>query len=558
MYPDIAHSLEGCFNALAENSALAAPPLVSVVIPCYNHAHFLSEAIESVLAQTHPSIEVIVIDDGSTDATAEVAARYPEMRYHYQKNQGLAAARNTGIRKSTGSFLVFLDADDRLLPMALEVGLHAIASDPECAFVYGTFRWMDEGGTIIGVPTAAQVGGDMYGALLRRNCISMHATVMYRRAALETVGGFNPALSACEDYDLYLRLARHYSVHHYAQSVADYRMHSANMSGDRTLILRTSLAALRAQWRYVKVDKRYRQAYDDGVAFWLDYCKAQDGSAAAMHGRGQQVRLFPIVLRYAPGWLTRQASRSVLRKAFQATAPMMSSPIRRRLRRRWSWLAEQPPPPVGQVRFGDLRRTGPIDRCFGYGRGLPVDRYYIEAFLVQHAQAIQGHVLEIKDNAYTRQFGGDRVLRSEVLDIDAENPMATLVGDLADAPHLPSNTFDCIILTQTLHLIYDVPAALATVYRILKPGGVVLATIPGITKVDSGHPWYWAFTPWSAQRLFEDVFPPDGVTLASHGNVFIAQAFLQGLAVSDVRKDELDYHDAEYPVSIVVRAVKPG
>src|SRR5918997_500688 len=107
--------------------------LVSVVIPCYNQAHFLGEAIESVLSQTYPHFEVVVVDDGSTDNTQEVAARYPGVRYIRQENQGLAGARNAGIRRSNGSFLVFLDADDRLLPRALEAGLKALKEHPECA-----------------------------------------------------------------------------------------------------------------------------------------------------------------------------------------------------------------------------------------------------------------------------------------------------------------------------------------------------------------------------------------------------------------------------------------
>src|SRR6266496_4166301 len=103
-----------------ENRKSLEVSLVSVVIPCYNHAHFLSEAIESVMAQTWQQFEVIVVDDGSVDNTREVALRYSGVRYIRQTNQGLSASRNTGLRHSNGNFLVFLDADDRLRPAALE------------------------------------------------------------------------------------------------------------------------------------------------------------------------------------------------------------------------------------------------------------------------------------------------------------------------------------------------------------------------------------------------------------------------------------------------------
>src|SRR5262249_27189682 len=133
-------------------------------------------------------------------------------------------------------------------------------------------------------------------------------------------------------------------------------------------------------------------------------------------------------------------------------------------------------PAPGNIEFGDLRRTSPISRVFGFDRGRPVDRYYIEGFLARNAECVRGRVLEIGDDSYTRSFGADRVIRRDVLSVVDTNPRATIIGDLSNAPHIASNTFDCIILTQTLHLIYDVRAALATLHRILKPGGVLLAT----------------------------------------------------------------------------------
>lgn len=171
-------------------------------------------------------------------------------------------------------------------------------------------------------------------------------------------------------------------------------------------------------------------------------------------------------------------------------------------------------PPVGQVDFGNLRRLTPISRQFGYDRGQPVGRYYVENFLARHAAEVRGHVLEIGDAAYTRRFGGDLVTASDVFHAVEGNPEATYVGDLSTADFIPSNTFDCFILTQTLLLIYDLPAAFETIYRILKPGGVVLATLTGISQM-VGEPWEanqcWSFTPVSARRMFEAVFPPGNV-----------------------------------------------
>jgi len=216
-------------------------------------------------------------------------------------------------------------------------------------------------------------------------------------------------------------------------------------------------------------------------------------------------------------------------------------------------------PPVRRVRFGDLRRLTPISRNFGFDRGRPIDRYYIEAFLAANATDIRGRVLEIGDNSYTTRFGNGRVTSSDVLHVKEGNPSSTIVADLTDAKEIDSETFDCIILTQTLHLIYDVRAALHTLSRILKPNGTVLATFPGISQIDHhewGTSWYWSFTTRSARRLFEECCSNMVCRIRSHGNVLAATAFLQGLATSELRDEELDYEDADYEVLITVRGVK--
>ena len=210
--------------------------------------------------------------------------------------------------------------------------------------------------------------------------------------------------------------------------------------------------------------------------------------------------------------------------------------------------------------WGDLRRTTPVSREFGYNRGQPIDRYYIENFLGNYAADVQGRVLEIGDTAYTRQFGAARVVHSDVLHVAEGNPAATIVGSLTDADHIGSNLFDCIILTQTLHLIYDVQAALRTVDRILKPGGVVLATCPGISQISNdqwAETWCWGFSLASARRMFEECFPASQVTVEAYGNALVATAFLQGLSSRELRRDELDFRDPLVDVLLTIRAVKP-
>ena len=219
-------------------------------------------------------------------------------------------------------------------------------------------------------------------------------------------------------------------------------------------------------------------------------------------------------------------------------------------------------PPVGWVRFGSFRRLQPIDRSYGWQWGRVLDRYYIEKFLTGFATDIHGRVLEVGENSYTLRFGGDRVNESDVLHYVSGNPKATIVADLTDAEHIPTNTFDCIILTQTLQFIYDVKAAIRTLFRILKPGGTLLMTCHGISQIsrfDMGN-WgeYWRFTSLSAQKLFGEVFTEDHVTVHAYGNVLTAAAFLYGLTAGELRQDELDYRDPDYELILGVRAIKPA
>jgi SAM-dependent methyltransferase len=205
-----------------------------------------------------------------------------------------------------------------------------------------------------------------------------------------------------------------------------------------------------------------------------------------------------------------------------------------------------------------LRSVTPISRAFGFDRGLPIDRRYIETFLARNEADIHGRVLEVKDNSYTHRFGGARVTSSEVLDMDAGNSTATIIDDLTAGTQLSSNSFDCIVLTQTLQLVFDVGAAVETVHRTLKPGGVALVTVPGITQIPRSEAgsWYWSFTELSARRLFESAFRNGHVIVETHGNVLAATAFLYGLAAHELRDDEIDAVDPDYPVTIAIRASK--
>jgi SAM-dependent methyltransferase len=203
-------------------------------------------------------------------------------------------------------------------------------------------------------------------------------------------------------------------------------------------------------------------------------------------------------------------------------------------------------------------RLAPVSAHWGFDRGTPVDRYYIERFVAAHRGDIRGRVVEMYDSGYTDRFGTG-VTRRDVLDLDQGNPHATIVTDLAAADSVADDTFDCFILTQTLQFILDVPAALRHVHRMLRPGGVALVTVPAVSRLAPGYGLerdYWRFTPASCAALFASAFGSGAAEVRGQGNVRTAIAFLAGLAREELPRAALEAQDDFFPVIVTVRAVK--
>lgn len=242
--------------------------LVSVIIPCYNHAHFLQEAIASVTNQTYPHIEIIVVDDGSTDDTAQIAKAHPNIRYVRQDNLGLSRARNVGLSYSKGIYIVFLDADDCLFPDAIDIGIRALASRNDCALTFGPF-------VHFGISQHMQeLSCDRnynYKELLQRNFIGNPGSVLYRRWVFTEIGEFDEANSPAADYDLYLRVARQFPILCHHQLVVQYRKHGANMSNDLRLMLASTATVLKNQRWHVEGSQELRAAYDMGLQHLENY-----------------------------------------------------------------------------------------------------------------------------------------------------------------------------------------------------------------------------------------------------------------------------------------------
>jgi SAM-dependent methyltransferase len=201
----------------------------------------------------------------------------------------------------------------------------------------------------------------------------------------------------------------------------------------------------------------------------------------------------------------------------------------------------------------------PVDRYSGQSRGQPIDRWYIHEFLWARRGDVRGRVLEVNDPGYTNYLGEGQVTRCDVVHPQPGNPLATFVGDLVTGEGIPTRAFDCVVLPQTLHLIYDKAAVVGVVRDALVPGGVVLATLTGIAPINpfDEEKWgeFWRFTAASARRLFADSFGEGNVELEVYGNVLVAAAFLYGYAAEDLTEAELAHRDDAYPFLIGVRAV---
>ena len=463
-----------------------------------------------------------MVDDGSTElhtrhALAEVHAT--GVAVIHTSNQGVARARSTGVDATASAYVLLLDADDMLAPAAIERLAGVLDTRSEVDFVTCGMEAFEEAEYIWHPPPCAWPG------VLTRG--GPHVSTMMRRTVWTGVGGFRADLLAYEDTDFWLEALR---------------------QGFRGEVLPDVLLRYR-----VRSGSRYEKALDP---------ETHRQTMASIYGRHwpPPAGITPVdVLLDKEAFLEEQ-------RAHQRDLVLKRSELQHQLdATRWeiaSVRAELASRGRATIDWGDLRRTEPVSANWGLERGTPVDRIYIERFLDEHRNDIQGRVPEVKDAGYTKRFGEGRVTTRDVLDIDAKNPDATLVVDLAVPEEMPADRYDCIVLTQTTHIIYDSHRVVESVYRALRPGGVLLCTLPCVSRVstedidhDAGD--FWRFTEAGARYLFSAVFPLDHLEVRSRGNLMTCAAFLLGLAAHEVPDPELQRDDPWHPLVCVVRATKP-
>ena len=590
-------------------------PIVSVVMIFFDAERFIEEAIASIRAQTHEDWELILVDDGSTDRSSAIAlaeasrspgrVRYVEHAGHV--NRGMSPSRQLGIEHARGGLIAFLDADDTWLPTTLQSQIDILDAEPRASAVYGTplywHGWTGDPDDALRdqVPGLGFTGDRTFDppellfltAPLGAGPVPCPSDLLIRREAIDRVGGFESSFrGAYEDVAFFSKLYLREPVIATSRSWTRYRLHPDScmtvtvregryqairlffLNWFEQYLSRQDLVGSEAWTRLQAVLAPYRHPLSTPAMHTDDARSLLSASPNPVPAESSATTITWSTGSDAVGqvWISQDGGQETLfaegSSGEQEAAWINPGAVyefrlygdtTRSTRLASVAVSRLVNPGVGGESFGSLRRVLPLSDQFGFDRGQPVDRYYIDRFLDRHRADIRGRVLEIGESTYTKRFGGDRVSRIDVLHVREGNPDATIVADLAGGDQIPSDAFDCVLLIQTLHLIFDVSAAIRTLYRILKPGGVVLATFPGISQKSSdewAETWYWGLTARSTRRLFSAPFSTGEVEIETFGNVLACTAFLYGLASTELIPEELNYSDERYEMVIAVRARK--
>lgn len=506
--------------------------LVSVVIPCFNLGAYLDETVQSVLDQTFQDFEILIVDDGSDDATTRhmlASYRRPKTRVVRIENRGLPGARNRGLEEAAGRYVSFLDADDLYEPTFLERTVEVLEADPSKAFASCWLRAFGED-DFSWTPESCS-----FPHLLAEDTVCTAA--LMRRDAVEAAGGFDESgnVYGYEDWALAIAVvARGGEGLILPEFLFRYRIRDGSMTSECT---KPENHARVVDYLIDKHAVAYRRHARGIIEVISDRIEPLEAGLPVVPPRPE-----PDLL--SDGWRKAILDLENHRRALEEMA---------RSGQRISTIHDD-------VKRECLRSLEPASRVWGTDRGQPVDRYFIERFLQDNRRWIRGSALEVKDSGYVLRFG-ERLERVEVVDVAKDNPQVTLVADLSQPKALPANEFHCFVLTQTVHFVYEAEEVVRNAFRTLKPGGVVLTTMPCVSRLDyeSGRDGdFWRFTPASARRLFSGVFGAENVVVEAYGNVLTCTAFLQGLASSELSTEELEHHDPYFPLLVTVRAVKPA
>jgi glycosyltransferase involved in cell wall biosynthesis len=527
-------------------------PLVSVIIIFLDAERYIEEAIESVLGQTYDAWELLLVDDGSTDGSRSRVLRYVEqypdrvrcLEHGGRRNRGMSASRNLGIRHANGQCVAFLDADDVWLPTKLEHQVVLLESHPEVGMVYGPTQWWYSwsGSPNGGRPDFIYPPNPPPGRLIRPPALLLEfleneglspctCSLLVRREVLERTGGFEERFRGLyEDQALCAKICLDTPVFTSNVCTCRYRQHPDSSSESA---------------REAGQHRSARLAFLEWLGSYLLLRGTHDVEVRRIIARERWRCRHPNLVRLVE--TPRRFARQLAPKA-----------------RSWAWRLARLPL-VRQLRAAQLRRLRPI----GNGRqcGTPVVRYYWDRFLEKYRGDIRGAVLEVGTTVTVRRFGGQAVTRVDALDLTPHSPEIVVVADLTRADHVPADQYDCFVNQFTMHLIYDVDAALYHSIRMLRTGGVLLVNFPCVDyyfprglDMGTGAPVFlhWWFTPIQVENLLRRAgLSSRDYTIEIFGNLFSRVAYQMNLPAEELARHELVHADPGHPLLICVRAVKP-
>jgi glycosyltransferase involved in cell wall biosynthesis/SAM-dependent methyltransferase len=538
-------------------------PRVSIVIPIFNAARYLDETIQCVLHQTVQDWELLLVDDGSTDDSAAIARRYAagqpdKIRYLEhpgRTNRRQFATRRLGAVHARADVLALLDADDVWEQEYLEkhLGVWNGAQAHGVVLSYGpSLYWhpAEAGGQHDYVQPLPPGSPGLYGPgeLLGPFFASRYATTpcpsctLIRRDVFGQLGRFERAARdslAFEDQILWWYVAARWPVAIHGDAWVRYRQHPA--SSVRTTF--SDPKARQAELVFLRTvrDDLGRQCPDHPL---LRSGQLEQRMNHLVNGNGSMAsapRGFLKTVRAVPPLLVDGVSRILPRPAKRVARRLLGAVKALKTRRTRARMA---------------KGVEPLSYLWGGDRGWPIHRYYLDQFLQEFAADVRGHCLEFQDPAYTPHFGGAAVTKLDILHIDASNPQATLVADLTKPNDIPSDLFDCIICTHVLHIIPELHKAVAELYRILKPGGVLLVAVPQASMCDPGYHELWRFTAEGLGWVLGRAFGAEQTTVRAYGNSLTTAGEIRGLVAAEFTQAELDTHDPRFAVEVCARAVK--
>ncbi len=520
-------------------------PRISIVIPVFDAGAFLEEAVERVRAQTFADWELLLFDDGSRDGSREVAARLAArdarlrcLAHPGHANRGQFATRVAAAGEARAGVVAMLDQDDvwdvdylakhlarwqEVAPRGVQLsygpGFYWHPDAPEKDYV----QPMPPGTPgVFAPPTLLSAFFEGQFA-----ATPLPSTTFIRRDALRAAGRFGELArgSQCEDQYLCWFIGMRWPVAIYAEPWVKYRQHPGSALAK---MLATPARANRAEAAFLETARReVARLYPEHPLITQGVLDARLAELGAPVDEAPSGRL---------GQLRRAIARA------SGLAP--SSPVREAARM------------VG-ARSRLAVGVAPLSEAFGEDRGTPLTRHYVAQFLRDHAADVRGRCLEFEGDDYTRAYGGDRVTESDVLDLYPTNPNATVVADLTAPNELPSDAYDAIVCTFVLHEIFDMRRAVAELYRVLKPGGVMLVAVPHVTMCEPAYGERWRFTVQGLTELLAEAFPSETTTLRAYGNSLTAAAQLRGLVAEEMTEAELSFHDPRFAVILCARVMKP-